>query len=74
MVFSNELFAIRMGKQLKIVPFTINNEHLLLECQEWRIEVILKECQVERSDIISFMDNRNIQQLTNQQGVEDLHA
>ena len=74
MVFSKELSATRMGKQLKIVPFTINDEQLLLECQEWRLEVMLKECQVKRSYVTLFMDNRKIQQFTNGQVVKDLHA
>jgi hypothetical protein len=34
MVFSNELSTTRMRKQLKIVPCTINDNQLQLECQE----------------------------------------
>ena len=74
MVFSKQLSATRMGKQLKIVPFTINDEQLLLECQEWRIDVMLKERQIKRSYVILFMDKPKIQQFTNRQVVEDLHV
>ena len=67
MVFSKELSATRKGKQLKIVPFTINDEQLLLECLEWRVEVILKDRQVKSSHVAFFMENRKIQQFTNRQ-------
>jgi hypothetical protein len=72
MVFSKDLSATRMGKELKIVPLPINDEQSLLKFQEWRIEVMMKERNAKRSYIISFLNKHNIQQYTNRQVVEGL--